>query len=169
MSEELKTVKTIREYPINRKSPFGTPKKPKNYLTQDKNLCVNIIPNKKKSNSRNLTGIHKLNKDQAVELMGDILKDKLEITKGGINMFKYLFTQLEKSDDEYNMTFKVDFTKSRDDIGYKSTQSVWYALAELLDKNIIARSAVPGVYFLNPNFFLPTDSIVVTEFYKLID
>jgi hypothetical protein len=119
-----------------------------------------------------MTGIHNINKKQAIDLMSNTIKEKLGITKGGINMFKYLFSlfrevSLNASDEECSMTLKVIFEDCRDAIGYNSTQSVWNGLAELLDKDIIARSAVPGVYFLNPNFFLLTETIIVTELYKL--
>jgi hypothetical protein len=160
MNNEVKTVKTIRDYPINRKTPFSTT----DFITEDKSFRVNLVSD---ANTINLTGIHKIEPEQALDLISDILKTKLDITKGGINVFKYLFSKLNEIENKNSMTFKVDFDKCRDDIGYTSTQSVWYGLAELLDKNIIARSEVPGVYFLNPNFFLPTEAIVVTEYYKI--
>jgi len=191
MIEEVKTVKTIRDYPINTRSPFGKKAQLKKvaigkkarkksvrnntdkfeslakYLSDDRSFFVNVV-SVEKSRNLNLTGIHKINKDQALELIGDVLKDKLEITKGGINVFKYIFNKLERNEKDFIMTFKVDVDQCRDDIGYTSTQSVWYGLAELLDKSIIARSAILGVYYLNPNFFLPTEKIVVTEYYKLM-
>ena len=153
--------KTIRDYPINRNSPFRRNSK-KNYLSKDRALSVSLVP----TNSRSITGIHKITKEDALELIGNILKEKLGITKGGINVFKYIFNNLEEDGDKISMTFKVDFEECRDEIGYTSTQSVWYGLAELLDKDIIARSGVPGIYFLNPNFFMPTETIAVTEYYK---
>ena len=163
MSDEAKTTKTIRDYEINQTNPFDPASS--NYLSKDKALAVSIDD----SNSRSLTGIHKISKDEALDLIGDVLKEKLGITKGGVLVFKYLFSNLEKeeSSEEYSMTFKVDFDHCKDEIGWASTQSVWYGLAELLDKAIVARSGVPGVYFLNPNFFLPKDTIVISEFYKL--
>ena len=164
--EEVKTIKTIRDYPIKKKNPFAKKKNQegtKNYLSKDRSFSVGIV-----SDSISLTGIHKVGQGAALDVLGDILKEKLDITKGGINVFKYIYNSLEKDNDgQPLMTFRVNFEHCRDTCNYTSTQSVWYGLAELLDKNIIARSAIPGVYFLNPNFFHPTGSIVVTEYYKL--
>lgn len=169
MSNEdvVKTTKTIRDFPVNKISPFG-----KSFHTADGNsFSVNISPkDDENSFSRSLTGIHFITKKQAVDLIGEVLKDKLGITRGAVNVFKYLYEKLENSDgltEDLGMNIKVDFDECKDACGYTSTQSVWYALAELLDKDIIARSLVPAVYFLNQNFFQPAETIVVSEYYKI--
>ncbi len=172
---DVKTTKMIRDYPVSKTTPFWSSENEidltkdriyKDYLTKDRALSVRIMPNNDDKTSKTVTGIHKINKEQALELISNILKEKLNVTKGGVNMFKYLFKNI-KADGQSDMTFKVNFDSCRDAIGYTSTQSVWNGLAELLDKNIIARSTGRGLYFLNPNFFLLTETIVVTEFYKL--
>jgi hypothetical protein len=158
---EAVPMKMIRDYDKHVYNPFLTNE---NYLTKDNTFSVSAS---NKDEARNVTGVHKISKDQAIELMSGIIKDKLDITRGGINIFRYLFSKLELFEGEYSMTVKIDFNDCKNDIGYDSTQSVWNGLAELLDKDIIARSSVPGVYFLNSNFFLLTETIVVTEYYKL--
>lgn len=168
-NEEAKTTKTIRDFPINKVSPFNNKLV---HIAEGNSFSVNISPkdDDETSFSRSLTGIHYINKKEAIDLMGDVLKDKLGITKGSVNVFKYLYEKLEKSDgltEDLGMNIKVDFDDCKDACGYTSTQSVWYALAELLDKDIIARSLVPAVYFLNPNFFQPVETIVVSEYYKI--
>lgn len=163
MIEEVK--KTIRDFPVRKSNPFKK-SKGKSYLSKDKTFSVNIVQNGD-YDSMNLTGIHKIDKEQALEIIGELLKERLGLTKGGINIFKYIHNNLEIEDGEPVMAFKVDFDHCCSEIGYTSTQSVWYGLAELLDKGIIARSGAPGVYFLNPVFFQTTSSFVVTEYYKL--
>lgn len=168
--EEAKTNKTIRDYPIKKSNPFIQKNDNEGYISRNKSFSVNVVPNGE-TDSMSLTGIHKVHKDKALEILGEILREKLDITKGGINVFKYIYNNIDKveqsNEDGEIMTFKVNFDDCRDVCGYNSTQSVWYGLAELLDKDIIARSGVPGVYYLNPNFFHPAGSIVVTEYYKL--
>lgn len=166
-NEEVKTTKTIRDFPVNKVSPFG-----KSIYTNEGNSFSVIISPKddETSFSRSLTGIQYITKKQALDLIADVLKDKLGITRGAVNVFKYLYDKLENSDgltEDLGMNIKVDFDDCKDVCGYTSTQSVWYALAELLDKDIIARSLVPAVYFLNPNFFQPAETIVVSEYYKI--
>ena len=166
MSDENK--KTIRDYPIFKFSPFTKD----TYLTDDNSFSVSVVPQKNKNEGtlRKLTGIHIIDKKDSIELIGNILKDKLNLTKCGIIIFKYLFEiykkELKKSDDEH-MTIKVNFDNCRDTCGYASTVSVWQGLTELLDKGIIARSGVPAVYYINPVFFNPTDTIALTEYYKI--
>ena len=165
----------IRNYPINKESPFAI----KNiHVVDDNSFSVSVAPKEDESFSRNLTGIHIIDKKQAVELMASCLSDKLNITKGGINVFKYLldlYNKLEKttSDGVTNTTndvrIKVNYKDCNDILGYTSIVSVWNGFAELLDKGIIARSGVTSVYFLNPTFFHPTEIMVVKEFYKIVD
>jgi len=166
-NEEVKTTKTIRDFPVNKVSPFGKSV----HVAEGNSFSVNISPKDDETSfSRSLTGIHYITKKQAIDVIGDVLKDKLGITKGSVNVFKYLYEKLENSDgltEDLGMNIKVDFDDCKDACGYTSTQSVWYALAELLDKDIIARSLVPAVYFLNPNFFQPAETIVVSEYYKI--
>lgn len=177
---EAKTTKTIRDYDTNKTNPFEPSKKKKkgpakkkkdtisDYLSDDKTLAVSLAG--KTGSRKNLTGIHKVSEEESLDLIGDVLKEKLGLTKGGVNMFKYIFNNLEeKRSGGVSMVFKVDFDHCKEQVGWTASQSVWYGLAELLDKSIIARSETPGAYFLNPNFFLPTDTIVIAEFYKLKD
>lgn len=168
MNEEVKTIKTIRDFPINKVSPFGK----SIHITKGNSFSVNISPKNEEetSFSRSLTSISYIKKKDAINLICDVLKDKLGISRGAVNVFKYLYSKLKKSNglaDKLGMNIKVDFDDCKRACGYTSTQSVWYALAELLDKNIIARSLVPAVYFLNPNFFQPAETIVVSEYYKI--
>ncbi len=80
----------IRDYPVNKVSPFIN--KGIN-ITEDHSFSVGIIPKDAKETtfSRTLTGIHIIDGKQAIDLIGETLKDKLNITKAGINVFKYLY------------------------------------------------------------------------------
>lgn len=167
MKRKKEKVKTIRDYPINRLNPF---EKESPFISKDKSFSVNVI-----ESARSLTGIHKIKSDEALDIVCATLKEKLGLTKVGVNIFRFLF--LSKIDGEM---VKINFEECREEMGYTSTQSVWCGLAELLNNNIIARAKVTRkvmdeerglhlhYYHLNPVFFLPAKTIVVTEYYKVV-
>lgn len=152
--------KTIRDYPIKEKNPFTE----QTYLSKNKSFSVTVLNNNDKV-AISLTSLCKVKKDSEIpKIIGKILKNKLRITKGGVNIYEYIYKNSDWAKEEY--AFKIDFDDCCNKIGYSSTQSVWYGLAELLDKNILARSETRGVYYLNPIFFQKANTVVVTDYYK---
>lgn len=163
-------IKMIRDYPVKIKSPFKLVgfDVSKN---KDNSFSISVEPKKENPRKKNLVNFHEINQDEALEILTSSLQDKLSIALSGVNVFKYIFKNLKinaKGKNKYDMLFKMDFEDCRDYNGYVSAQSVWHGLGELLDKDIIARSKTPGSYFLNPNYFLPTSTISVTDCYKLV-
>jgi hypothetical protein len=159
-------VKTLRDYETYSLCPYGK----KSYLTNDRTFSVSVIPGNN-TNSIILTGIHKKTKEEVVEIISEVLKEKIKIGKSGLNLFKYLFNlerTINDQEEGYPITIKMNVEDCKNAMGYAKTQSVWQGLAELLEHDIIARSAVPLVYYLNPNFFTPSETMVITEYFKLI-
>ena len=155
-------IKMIRDYPIKETSPFTN-----KYVSKDKMLSVSVLPNRTSPRTRDITNTHRVEKDEIVGIITQHLQENLGIALSGLNIFKFIYNNLEKTKKGYKLKFKMNFEECRESNGYVSTQSVWHGLAELLDKDIIARTKIPGTYFLNPNFFIPTNTISVTEHYKL--
>jgi hypothetical protein len=155
-------IKMIRDYPIKEKSPFTN-----KYLSKDKTLSVSVLPSRTNPRTRDITNTHQVEKEEIVGIITRHLQDNLTIALSGLNIFKFIYNNIEKKGKGYNLEFKMNFEECRESNGYVSTQSVWHGLAELLDKDIIARTKIPGTYFLNPNFFIPTNTISVIEHYKL--
>lgn len=173
-SEEVKTTKTVRDYPTYKSSPFGKGVYEGKgvFVNENNSFSANTVLRGNGTFAINLTGINYIDKNEVVDIILEVLKNKLLINKGALNVFKYLYEKVAKEKgqgllEEFGLNMKIDFDDCKEEIGYTSTQSVWYAIAELLDKEIIARSIVPSVYFLNPNFFQQVDSVVVSEFYKV--
>ena len=154
------TSKTIRDYPIQEINPFTD----ETYVSKNNTFSVTVVKNNDKT-AINLTSLCKVGKaGDMPKIIGKILKNKLRITKGGVNVYEYIYNKSWVAHNSF--PFKMDFDDCCNKIGYSSYQSVWYGLAELLDKNIIARSEIPGAYYLNPLFFQDANTIVVTDYYK---
>lgn len=153
--------KKINSYPNNRKTPFG---KKKTYTTKDNSFSITTSLNDEIT--CNLVGVQKVTKEEAINKIVDVLEDKLEISKSGINLFRYIYLNAKYDKNEI-LPIKIDYKESMTDMGYNSFQSVYNALLELLDKNIIARTGVEKIYYINPTFFAPVERILITEYYKL--
>jgi hypothetical protein len=162
-------IKMIRDYPIKIKSPFKLAGFDIS-KSKDGNFYVSVEPKKEKPLKKNLVNFHEINETEALEILKSSLQEKLGVALSGVNVFEYIFKNIKTKgkSKKYDMLFKMDFEDCRNYNGYVSAQSVWHGLGELLDKDIIARSKTPGSYFLNPNYFLPTNTISVTECYKLV-
>ena len=122
---------------------------------------------------KNLVEIKSVNKTEAIDKIVSILGEKLQISKSGLNLFKYIYLNAKYDRDspqDYDMLpIKIDYKDSMNEMGYTSFQSVYNALLELLEKNIIARTAIEKLYFVNSVFFIPANKINITETYKLVN
>jgi len=153
--------KIINSYPNNRKTPFS---KKKSYITKDNSFSITTSLDDEVT--CNLVGVQKISKEDAINKIIDVLEDKLEISKSGINLFRYIYLNAKYKKSEI-LPIKIDYKDSMIDMGYNSFQSVYNALLELLDKNIIARTGVEKIYYINPTFFAPVERVLITEYYKL--
>lgn len=157
--------KKIADFPINRNTPFVNDKfsKDGNNFSLTNDIKNGVI--------LNLVETHKIKRENAVDVIVNVLSEKLQISRSGINLFRYIYlnAKYEKDNPEdYDiLPIKIDYKKSMLEMGYNSIQSVYNALIELLEKNIIARTGLEKVYFINPIFFVPPEKILVTEHYKL--
>ncbi len=161
-------VKTLRDYEVNNVCPYGK----KSYLTEDRSFSVSLIPGDK-TNSIILTGIHKKTKEEVCDIITEVLKEKIKLSKSGLNLFRYIFNlertiDQEDENENYPITIKINFDDAKKTMGYAKSQSIWQGIAELLEHDIIARSGNYSVYYLNPNFFTPSETMVITEYFKLI-
>lgn len=156
--------KKIADFPINRSTPF------EDKLLSDSN-SFSLSNNVKDGIVLNLVETHRIKRENAVDVIVNVLSEKLQISRSGINLFRYIYINAKYEKDnpiDYDvLPIKIDYKKSMIEMGYTSIQSVYNALIELLEKNIIARTAVEKLYFINPVFFVPPEKILVTEHYKL--
>ncbi len=159
--------KGIRDFPVNRTNPFKEGK----FFNENKSLTLDIAAGGKSQVQQTVTHHQKISSEDALDMFGETLKSKLGVTRGGVTLFKFLYQQVQAgkiiNDDGYQID--VDFKNCMIECGYQSTQSVFNGLAELLDLDIIARSGNTGMYFLNTNFFIPANSLIITEYLKIED
>ncbi len=161
---DMSDAKKIANYPVNRSNPFNKKK-----YTSDENNFSLFADN----DVKNLVEIKSVNKTEAIDKIVSILGEKLQISKSGLNLFKYIYLNAKYDRDnpqDYDMLpIKIDYKDSMNEMGYTSFQSVYNALLELLEKNIIARTAIEKLYFVNSVFFIPANKINITETYKLVN
>lgn len=156
---------SIRDFPFERRNPFLKGQ----YLTEDKSVSVDTIVGGGK-NTKSVTRYSKITKLDALDIFCEAMKEKLHINRAGVVLFKYIYNLVQEKMwfDEDDFALYIDMEDCQVSCKYTSMQSVWNGLAELLKNNIIARSGQIGTYFLNPNFFQKADTLIVTEFFKVI-
>jgi hypothetical protein len=156
--------KKIADFPINRNTPF------EDKLLSDSN-SFSLTNNLKDGVVLNLVETHRIKRENAIDVIVNVLSEKLQISRSGINLFRYIYINAKHEKDtpkSYEiLPIKIDYKKSMLEMGYTSIQSVYNALIELLEKKIIARTAIEKLYFINPVFFVSPEKILVTEHYKL--
>jgi len=157
--------KKIAYFPVNRNTPFNNDK----FLVDGNTFSLNK-EDKNGSVVLNLVEMHKIKRENAIDVIVNVLSEKLQISRSGINLFRYIYLNAKHEKDnpeDYDvLPIKIDYKTSMVEMGYTSIQSVYNALIELLEKNIIARTAVEKLYFINPVFFVPPEKILVTEHYR---
>lgn len=154
-----------KNYPVNSVNPFMTLQ----FLTKDESVIVMASKKKQGVIIQNVTHHHKVSKEECLDLFCAAIKEKLELTSGGVRTFRYLYGQVQESIglSAKNLSLFVDKADCMDKARYTSIQSVFNGINELLEAGIIAKSGKINVYFINPNFFRPADCLIITEHYTV--
>lgn len=157
--------KKITSFPVNRSNPFLNDT---SYTTDSEDFSITL--NSQEMVVRNFIGINKSSQSDILDKIVELIGDKLSITKAGLNLIKYIYinAKFDEDNDSEFLPIKIDYRNSMVEMGYNSIQSVYTALLELLEKKIIARTAVEKIYFINPVFFIPAKKILITEYYKIV-
>lgn len=101
----------------------------------------------------------KVDGERFIKLYTDRLASWLELTKNAQKVLVYLIGNIRPGND--NIVFNLG--ECMEVAGYRSEAPIYNALAELIDHNIIARSAQPSMYFLNPYFMFSGDRVMFME------
>lgn len=101
----------------------------------------------------------KVDGEKFVKLYTDKLATWLDLTKNAQKVLVYLVGRIKPGND--NIIFNLE--ECMEVAGYRSEAPVYSALAELIEHNIIARSAQPSMYFLNPYFMFSGDRVIFLE------
>lgn len=155
----------ISDFPQHRENPFIPdmlfPKGSKSISIgrpKDKTLVDNVTG---QIDDSLYIGIRKeVDKEEFVKIFHSQLQSLFNLSKCALKVLSY-FMSITKFDDE--MLF--DLVDCKKFTGYSSKESVFNGIAELLDKEIIARGRNAYRYYANPSIFYKGDRIVlVTEF-----
>lgn len=103
--------------------------------------------------------IRKLDAEQFVRFFFNRLEVLWDLSKPSMKILTYIFTILDWNKDFFY--FEIDEAKKF--TGYRGSNSILNALAELVEKGIIARSQIYNKFFINPMILFKGDRIVYAE------
>lgn len=106
-----------------------------------------------------------VDKTKFVKLYVNGVKAFKDLTSAGTRVFEILYIRVQESigRDEIHLSFpSVD-----QDLTPISEATFYRGMKELLTKNFIAESTVPGVYFLNPDYMWNGDRLAFVREYRL--
>lgn len=178
--EEANESKRIRNFPSHNINPYiGS----KQYITENRRVSISVVGDTDRDECH-ITNHYKIDSTSFLKILCDNLHEKLRISRSGIIIFCYLYEKLKKELDNLLMSLPDDVEPSEEDInncisqlwvidedhvrastGYSSHQSLVTGISELLYVNVISRSVNSDVYFINPAFFKPIRTLMVTEYY----
>lgn len=97
--------------------------------------------------------------EKFVKIFTDKISDWLELTKNAQKVLIHLMASMQPNSDI--IIFNME--KCMEQTGYSSEAPVYSGLAELMDRKVVARSAQPTVFYLNPYFMFSGNRVVFLE------
>ena len=118
-----------------------------------------------------------INKNDAIIWKNKVVKDKRKFTKlyhnglkdffglgrSEMDLIRFIMHRLRKDQDKVAFTYKL--IKEETDIASDSTVTI--TLLNLMNKRIIARAEIDGVYYINPNIFFNGDRVAFVRSYVM--
>lgn len=158
----------IRDFPKNKSNPFI-----KNIIIPRRNQTIILGKDKDKIIVNGETGeiddtlfiaIKKeLDKEQFVKLFHNQLQSIFELSKKALKVFAYIASITEYTD---KIIFEIE--KCKNFTGYSSKATVLNGVAELLEKEFIAKSSITNIYYINPQIFYRGDRLVLISDFKKV-
>jgi hypothetical protein len=160
---------SFRDLPTYENNPFIEPilsMKIKNKIVQ-----ISSTPNMVVNSSGEYMGdskmivTRKVDKEEFVKVFKDQLTIIFELSKTAQRVLTYFIKMLGINEDY------VIFDKNKAKLysGLNSTVSIYTGLTELIQKNVIARSNLTQVYFINPAILFNGDRLVVVNAWMKVD
>lgn len=163
MKSEMIKIKESKEYSEN---PFlkdlNVPIVPKSnmYISKDKNI-VNIKTGEVDDDVL-LTGKRRyVDGEQFVKIFVKEIDAIFDLSKASQKVFAHMLSKV-KYDDLLILNIEECLEKT----GYKSKGPIFKSLAELIQKEFIAKSKNQFVYWINPKLFYKGDRLVVIREYR---
>lgn len=164
MSQEIK----IRDFPKNKNNPFI-----QNIIIPRRNQTIVLGKDREKVIINGDTGEvddtlfiavkKELDKEQFVKIFHNQLQAIFDLSKKALKVFAYIASITEYTD---KVIFELE--KCKDFTGYSSKATILNGVAELLEKEFIAKTTITNIYYINPQIFYKGDRLVlVSEFKKV--
>ena len=80
-----------------------------------------------------------------------------------MDILKYIMSRLRKDQDKVAFTYKI----VKEETGIASDSTVGVTLLNLMNKGILARAEIDGVYYINPNIFFNGDRVAFVKSYVM--
>ena len=159
--------KRLLDFPLNRENPFIG-----ELLIPTKRGTVAISRTKDKGLIDTVTGeiddslfiaIKKeIDREEFIKIFHSQLKILFDLSKSSLKTLSY-FMSVSGFSDELDFDLQDCMTYT----GYSSKETIFNSIAELLDKEIIARGKNPYKYYANPKIFYKGDRIVLLTDYRV--
>lgn len=158
MKEEEERIKGIRSFSTHEKSPFH---KGSEVIIEGKKGVTSVWSNAKgRADIRRATP---LSEDDLRRHYFESAKDFFSFSSNARQVLIYLDSVANFKE----LTAEVDFEKAKQQTGYRSEQSIFSGIAELLEMGFIARASDKNIYYLNPMIFSQDKQILNTNhFFK---
>lgn len=105
--------------------------------------------------------VEEVDQNRFVKIYVDYFAAQRDLTTQGRNLLLYFMSLLRPSND----TIRVRIDEALKFLGYKNKKSYFMGLANLLEKDVVARTKYDDEFFINPNFMFNGDRIVHAKMY----
>jgi len=94
--------------------------------------------------------VERVDKEAFIRVFDDYLQVIFGLSKRALMVLKYTMTALKFNDD----SIYFDLKEAKKTTGYNSKDTIFKGLAELMDKQVLARGEKVNFYFINPRAFV---------------
>lgn len=164
--ENGKDAAKLTDFPRHKENPFIGELlniKKKNRIigvAQDK-LVVDTVTGELENVA--FTAIKKeVDREEFIKIYQSSLREFFELNKATLKVLGHLMSVTQYND---RIFFELDDCKEY--TGYRSTETIFKGLRELVDRGIIAKSLHSSVYFINPKVFYKGDRLLIIKEYRV--
>ena len=123
-----------------------------------------VLVNKKTGEVEGHTAVmsvKEVDEEQFVKIYASRMSDMWSLSKPAQKVFSFIAHKLKPNQD----TVQIAPEYHKKEIGYKSKSQVVSGIAELLEKEFIAKTNLPYTFFINPNIFFNGSRISFIDSY----
>ncbi len=163
--QNLEVMKGVKEFPTHKANPYVhnlvIPSRNKTIAISNRQL--NLFDPKTgevEENNIGFMGIRKrVDTEEFVKIFKGQIQALFDLSNRALKVFGYLMDATRISSD----TVIFDLDECKEYTGYKSKNSITLAIAELLEKQFVARTSSHYKYYINPAKFFNGDRMVLFQ------